>query len=295
MIALLLACSAPQDSLTWVEAWEVVILNSDGNLVDLRFVQSNTGIWKGTGYARGDVARRKESTIRLGYDAYPEEVEVLDGGLRLGPDYIEPSADGWQVRFREGNELDGYRDLRMGVLASGMEVPPMEREGWRLEVVDPLAQVSGALVAGGRHRILRGRGVLLHQSGDAPPALQGQRRQAAYALAEDLSIGVEQLGGDVIGWAWIEGELHLGSPILSRDGRDVMLDFQPELPLKVRIAERGPHLEEDPYEELMGVERAAVGVWAGVPTRRLSGGFADIRWKDQTLSAPALTLTVDYE
>lgn len=296
MILLLAACSAPEDQLTWQDGWEVLIANSDGNILDLRFVQGNHGVLKGMGQARGEVARRRESSIRFGFDAYPDEVEHLEaGGIRMGPDYIEKGGDGWQVMLREGSDLEGYRDLRMGIASHGFEMDPVETEGWTTDVVEPFGEVSGALVAGGRHRILRGRAVVIHRFGTSPPSLDGVVRQAVFALAEDISVGVDQTGGDVVAWAILDGEMLRGEPILSRDARSLTADFQPELPLKMRVVERNPRLDEDPYEELSAVERAALDALGKVPNRTLTSGTAEILYRDQLLSAPALTLRVDYE
>ena len=269
-----------------------MVSNSDNNVLDLRFVRCNTGLLKGMGHARGEVGRRRETSIRLGYDAHPDEVEVLDRGLRLGPDYVEETGDGWQVLFREGTELDGYRDLRMAVASSGLEVEPLLLDGWTTEVAEPLGAVSGALAAGGRHRFLVGRGVLLHRYGPNPPTLAGARRDAVFALAEDISVGVDQTGGDVVAWAWIDGELYQASPVLTRDEGTVMVDFRPDLPLMMRVQEHGPRVTEDPYEELSDPERIALDAWAGLPTRELTSGVAEIRWMDQALTAPALSLQV---
>jgi len=295
MILLLAACSAPDDSLTWVNAYEVLVANSDTNVLDLRLMTTNTGVLSGMGHARGEVGRRKESSIRLGYDAMPVEVEVLEGGLRVGPDYIERNDEGWQVRFREGSELDGYRDLRMAIKGSGFEVPPQELEGWTHHVLDPLGTVSGALMAGGRQRFLKGPAVVMHRYGDAPPALDGQVRQAIYALDRDLSVGVDQVGGDVVGWALIDGELHTGEPVLTREERHITADFQPELPLIIQVLDRAPRVVEDPLENLTSIERHLVEAGPGAPIRTVSGGLAQIQWKDQLLTAPALTLQVEYE
>ncbi|MCP4807183.1 MAG: hypothetical protein GY913_26220 [Proteobacteria bacterium] len=295
MILLLLGCSGqPEDALTWQEEYELLVLNADANIIDLRFSVSNTGTLKGMGHARGEIARKKESSIRLGFDAWPDEMEHDEGVLRIGPDYLEKHGDDWQVLFREGDELEGYRDLRMSLESSDVKVAPIELDGWTIDPIEVSGVASGVLAASGRQRILRGPAVLTHRSGDAPPAMSGEGRVSIHVVDDGVSIAAERLGDRTFGWVLLDGELHDGlEPKLAQDKRKWTLDYRPALDLVVTVAERKPESETDPWEHLSGVERKLAGAGMGEPSRRVSVALAS--WETAGAPRSALALVVEVQ
>lgn len=294
MILLLAACAADDRPLTWQDEYELLVLNADATLVDLRFSVSNTGTLKGMGHARGEIARKKEATIRLGFDAWPDEMETAEGVRRIGPDYLEQQADGWQVLFREGDDLSGYRDLRMSLAGSDIEVPAHATDGWTVDPVEVLGTASGVLAASGRQRILRGPGVLIRRYGDAPPALDGQGRRTVIVRDEGVSIGAEQVGEQTWGWASLDGQVHAGlQPKMTWTDRATTLDFRPDLELVVEVAHRKPEVTSTPWEALSGPERTLGGAVFGEPTRHLHGGLAEFEVDGEVRSALALLVEVE--
>ena len=293
----LLGCSGEANpSRTWQDSWELMVLSRDNSLLDLRWTHSSTGALAGMGQARGEVAARKSGLVRFGYDAFPEEVDVLEAGLRIGPDLIEQTGQNWNVVVREGTELDGFRDIRM-TLTGDHEGAELSLDGhdWTLSAPELSPEASGALGGGTRFTLLQGPAVLLHRYGTENPGLSGEPRDAVYIRDEGLSIAYDAVGSQALSWVVVDGQRYEGgSPLLSIDGKVWTLDFTPELPLVAQVTARRPAMLRDPYEHLSGPEHWLLDQSGRLPRRLLRAASAELRWKDEVRTSPAMLLQVAY-
>jgi hypothetical protein len=291
-----LGCSGEQ-ARTWQESWELMVLAKDGSVLDLRWTHGNTGVLAGMGQARGELVARKAALVRFGYDGFPQEVEVLPEGLRIGPDVIERTGQNWNVVVREGTELDGFRDIRMTVTGDGQTASrSLDGFDWSLSSPELLPEASGALGGGSRYTVVQGPAVLLRRVGSENPGLSGERRRGVFVRDDGLSIGYDGVGSQALSWVVVDGERYEGaSPLLSVEGKAWVLDFTPELPLVVQVTGRRPIMTRDPYEHLSGPEHWLVDRAGRLPRRVLQAATAELRWRDELRSAPALLLDVAYE
>lgn len=289
----LLGCA--EGGLTWAENWEMLALTDDGALIDVRFTQNNSGLWAGAGRVRGAIAASGEGSVLFGVDGMPDNVEALQRGMRIGSDQLTESGGVWTLSLHEGDSLEGYRDLRLTLGEGHGRVDPVDMGRWQVEVPEVLGKLQGYSRVGERDRLIEGQAVLLHHWGEQPPSFREATRMTAVVLGPDLSIGVEQVGSQLIAWAIVDGQtlstqdaaLHIGQE------SQVQLDFRPAVDLAVQIAPRRPRTRSEPYEHLTGPEQLAVDAWMGLPSRRVSRGDAIGVYQGKPLSASALLLWSD--
>lgn len=290
----LLGCA--EGGLMWAESWEVLALADDGALVDMTFTRGNTGLWAGAGKARASISAKGEGAVLFGLDGMPGDVEELNRGLAIGPDRLSEDGGVWMVRLAEGNDLDGFRDLRVSVEGRGRS-EPVEMGDWTVQAVETLGHIQGFSRVGQRDRLIDGNAVILHRVGERPPALRGATRMAAFVLDDTLSIGVDQVGSQVLAWAIVDGVNLPTDDAVLRIGpnNEVQLDFRPTLDLAVQIVPRRPRVRTDPLDHLTGPEKLAVDTWVGTPTRRVSRGSAIGVYDGRPLSSSAVLLWSDND
>jgi hypothetical protein len=281
----------------WAETWEVIALADDGALVDMTFTRGNTGLWAGAGKARASVSAKGEGAVLFGLDAMPDNVEELNRGLAIGPDRLSEDGGVWMIQFAEGSALDGFRDLRVSVSDGQGRTDPVEMGDWTVEAVETLGHIQGFSRVGQRDRLIDGNAVILHRVGEKPPVLRGATRMAAFVLDDTLSIGIDQVGSQVLAWAVIDGVSLPTDDAVLRIGpnNEVQLDFRPTLDLAVQIDPRRPRVRSEPFEHLSGPELMLVDSWVGTPTRRVSRGSAIGVFEGRPLSSSAVLLWSDSD
>ncbi len=289
----LLACGGPrpEDALTWRESWELLGALEDGTTIDARASVGNTGLLRGQGHLRLERWNPHEGAIITGADAPPGVVTLDDDrrSLRMGRDGVWREDDGsWRYAL-VGAELGATLTL-LPELEPAPPATTLEGGGQRsAEAPVPLGELTGWLESGKRGGLMRGRGVLVHRGGDG--RAQGARL-AAWALGPGLGIGVDTEGGLTLGWAGVDGRLLDASDAkLSGDAEGkVTLDFRPASEVWVTLRPRPPAGERDPYEHLLGFERALAGWLAPVEPRRLTRALAEVHVGDSTRTVPGLIL-----
>ena len=174
MILLLLACAgAPAVSPDFVRSTTFLGLAEDGGVVSLRATVGNTGLWKGAGHLRLLRSFAEGPPFVLARHEPPPRVEQGPKLLRIGGDGFSPT-EGGGARFIHRGPASAI-DLTLWPSPR----PPLtdtvlSDAGERHVEVDPLCGAfDGWLEAEGVGGRLGGRGLLLHEGGDAPP--QGAR------------------------------------------------------------------------------------------------------------------------
>lgn len=298
-LLLLLACGGGPAALTHQESWELLLLNNDASLVDLRLSQTNTGWTRGGGRVRLELASRRELPLAFGRVALPAEVEPLTPGLRVGPDEVRAEGEAWSVLLQE-EELDARLTLR----PSFSPAAPLgvrwdsERGSWATEAPLPHARARGFLRAGIRDELIDADAVLLRRHGDDPPTLRGTQRAALFAFAPGFSLGIDQLGSRALTWLWADGSA-LPVPEASlrpAEGGAWAVDLGSGVPLAGAFQPtRRPRVVDPLDADLLGVERWLLRAWRGTPTRTLRGGTLLLRGPEGELRLRALLLTVEYQ
>ncbi len=288
---LLLACASGSDSLWWQDSWEVLAVGRDGAVVDARFFQTNTGLVRGQGHVRFDRFAHKEVPIFYGRDALPRDT-VADGALKVGPDQLVEKEGSWDLRV-----LSGELDARLTLQPDDTPPPPtLKRDGWQVDAVAPSATVEGIVRAGQRNSMLQGRAVILHRSGDRPPARKGTHRVAAFVMDAEFSLGIDQTGSDALAWAWVDGRSWSAESALVRRLEDgvVEMDFRPEAPIVARLVPVPPHHRRLLWDHLSGLEQWVLARVTGRAERRIRSANAHVQVGEETLQAPALILVEDF-
>jgi len=295
MIAwLLLACATGESSLFFQESWEVLAINNDQSLLDIRFSRGNTGILKGQGQSRFDLVLGKEVPILYGRNALPRDTEPTpETGLAIGPDKIQQTPEGWDVQF-QSSELNAR--LTIQNQPNVETVQTRLSPSWQVDAPSTLAHIEGFVHAGTRSSLINGQSVVLHRYGDDPPGLRGTTRVAAFVLHEDASLGVDQRGVNALAWAHTEGRSwNAETAVVKRlSGGVVEMDYRPSAPIVARLEPGKSRLRRQPWEHLYGLERWLLGIARGVPDRRIRSATAEVRVGEASFRAPALILVVDY-
>ncbi|MCB9797841.1 MAG: hypothetical protein H6741_34610 [Alphaproteobacteria bacterium] len=299
MIALLLSLACAPSSLTTQETWELLGIDRNGALIDMRWTAGNTGLLRGSGRSRVAYLSPRNIPLEYGRAGAPEEVShPPEGGLVIGPDEVVPSADGhaWTFRTR-GDDFS----MRLSLVPSGPPASPlvMQQDGtWMVEAPVTRGALQGFLTTGRRQELVDADALLLRRSGDAPPALRGTQRMGVYVIAPDLSVGIDQTGAEALSWVLVGDRMWAHEPgLLTRheDGGFVM-DFRPSADLVVRVIPvRQPRLASDPVDHLLAPERWLLQRVAGLPVRRVRAARAELTVAGVRRTAPALSVVVSYE
>ncbi|MEE2751403.1 MAG: hypothetical protein VX519_08225 [Myxococcota bacterium] len=295
MIAwLLLGCATGDSSLFFQESWEVLAINNDQSLIDIRFSRGNTGLLKGQGQSRFDLVLGKEVPILYGRNALPRDTQPApEAGLLIGPDKIQQVPEGWNVQF-QSSELSARLTIQDQPGNEPLE-PPLS-DSWQVAAHSTLAHIEGFVHAGTRSNLINGQSIVLHRYGDDPPGLRGTTRVAAFVLSEDASLGVDQRGTDALAWAHAEGRSwNAETAVVKRLSEGVVeMDYRPSAPIVARLEPGKSRLRRQPWEHLYGLERWLLGVVRGVPDRRIRSATAQVQVGEASFRAPALILVVDY-
>ena len=285
----LLACQ----ELRHQDHWELVAINHDLSVLDVRMTQGNTGWLRGQGQVRLDWLFRRQTPVMFARDALPEEVGSHgSGGLSIGPDSLSQAEDGsWSLSIRD----DAARaELSLTPQYGGpAPVPwPEDPEAWTVSAPVVLGQLQGMFSAGSRSQLVDGRAVLTRRTGHAPPSLRGTERLAVYVLGDGITIGADQTGSQVISWALV-GDLAFDArdARLSRgDKGRLVLDLRPTADLVAHVLPRQPRHVQTPWRHLHGLERWLAGLWVGTPERRTQGARARLLIGGEALETRAVII-----
>jgi hypothetical protein len=291
----LLSC-APEQSLHWAEQWELLVLDPGRMTLDLRITRSNSGWLKGDTSVRGAAIAKDEGTLLFGLDGRPGDVEVLQSGIRVGPDLLRGHSGGWEVQLQEGGDLGDPRNLRLNIETAGEPDNSLELQDWSVRPLELLGRTSGYLSTTGRNQLVSGKALLLHRSGTRPPSWEGEGHTTVFVSAPNISIGIDQTGGQALAWASIDGTLAWADAVLSGDFEEGWrLDFSPELPLVVEIRTRGQSHVSDPYAHLSSPEATLLQGAKGSLRRELRTGRAKIQVADQLVQGSAVVVQTRWE
>jgi len=301
--------TAPDQSLTWRESWEVLVLGNEGDLVDARITVGNTGLLRGQAHLRTERWAPDEAPIIYARDIAPVEVnQDADGtvvhlgydGLAQGEDSTAPQD--WTLRARD----DAARVL-LHVEPYGIDpsaIPPVgtEADGWKQSAPVPLGRITGWVSAAGRGGLVEGYGALLRRGGSrarTPP------RQTILVASQTVSICVDRQGDQTLSWMWLDGALQdPGDAALSLRGFDVSavmarpapghpstIAFSNGVTVELHLSQkvRGRRLH---YEHLLPAEQRLLS-WLNLWTeRRVRRGWARITANGGDQIAPAVVVEV---
>ena len=291
MIALLLACSTP----TSTESWELLGINHDLAIVHAWVQTSDLGWLRGQGELGAMLLPREESPWRFVRGGLPAETVAVDGaGIQVGPSGLVSDGHQWALVLQE-DEAGGRVHLTPSVAGGSSTV---ERDGRRWTVEAPVAHgtLSGFVGAESGERLVDGYGVLLRRGGDDPPALRGTTRTTIVVLSEELSIGVDQAGGQALGWASMAGvDLSSESAVVTRKGGGrYTIDLTPDAPVSGKVIARKRKAETAVYRDLYAPEEALLERWTGTPVRRVRAAEAVLDVAGAELRAPAAIVEIVY-
>ena len=145
----LLSC-APDQRLSWAEQWELLVLDPGRMTVDLRITRSNSGWLKDSATVRGAIISKDEGTILFGLNGSPSDVELLDSGIRVGPDLLRGHSEGWDVQLQEGGVLGDPRNLRLKVKTAGEPTNSLTLEDWSVRPLELVGRTTGYVSTTGR-------------------------------------------------------------------------------------------------------------------------------------------------
>lgn len=295
MLFSLLSCT-PQQSLTWAEQWELLVLDPGRTTLDLRITRSNSGWLKGSASVRGAAISKEEGTMLFGVDGAPGDVELLESGVRVGPDLLRGHNGGWELQLQEGADLGDPRNIRLNIETAGDPGHSLELEGWSVRPLELMGRSNGYLSTTGRNQLLGGKALLLYRGGERPPSWDGTPHTTVFVTAPGISIGIDQTGSQALAWANINGTLAWADAVLSGGFEEGWrLDFSPELPLQVEIRTRGQGHVSAPYSHLSAPEATLLHASRGELRRELRTGRAKIQVGDQALQGSAVVVQTQWE
>jgi len=289
----LAACSsAPADKLTWRDVWNLVVVDESGLLVDAQLIRSNTGLLRGQGHLNMTVFPTRDSAVVLYHSAPPQAVTVdpVSGSLRLMQNGLEHRDDGgWTLNVREGREA---LDATFHLTPAAPEIPPVTlvegQRQWALGVPVSHGQVTGAWRAGHQGGLIQGHGVLVRQNMDTWPGVE-PRRSSLYLISADQSIGVEMVGERSLAWLATDGEVLTSTTVtMKRQGRQLELSLEPELPVTAKIRVGVRSIVRETWGHLLPFERWLVRIAAGWPLRSYERGRAQVSVRGEPTTTPAL-------
>lgn len=291
----LVACSGEQ-SLTWAEQWELLVLDPGRGTVDLRITRSNTGALKGSPRVRGAYHSKAEGSLLFGLDGMPGDVERLSAGIRVGPDLLRGHEQGWELQLQEGGEQGDPRNMRLNIDSAGVPDQSLQMAGWTVQPLELMGRANGFASAPMRNYLLGGKALLIHRSGERPPVWKGADHTTVFVTAPNMSIGIDQSGSQALAWANIDGTLAWADAVLTGSfEEDWLLDFAPELPLQVKIRTRGQGHIDRPFEHLSGPESAVLDARYGTLSRELRTGRAKILVGESTVIGNAVVAHTAWE
>ena len=102
--------------------------------------------------------------------------------------------------------------------------------------------------------MFEGRAIALHRGGDGQPKTE---RQTAVLMGPDVSIGIDEQGGQQMQWARIgDLDLPLGDLKMTlHTNGGATVDFRPAVDLKIDLKPTGVHGASDAFEGLLPPER----------------------------------------
>ena len=280
LAALLTACAgAPERSLAWREAWDLVAFGDDGVLIDARLERGNTGLLRGQGQLSMVVFPPHDSPVILRRTAAPGTVafSAEAGDLRVAQDRLERRAGAWMLQVREGAE---FLDAALQLVPEVAELPPATlvegRRQWLVGAPVPAGSVAGAWRAGEAGGLLRGRGMLVRQSSDTWPGRA--HPEGALTLANPRCLlAVRRVGDAALAWLYADGELRWARSVsIRRTGHRIELSLEPELAVtaSVELARRRVLLEA--WSQLIALERPLARLAFGTPDRAFERGTAEL-------------------
>ena len=292
MIALWLGCSLPSE----FESWELVAMNHDLAIVHAWAQRSDLGWLRGQGELGAVVLPRDESVWRFVRTGLPAETLSSEGtGVQVGPSGLVSDGVGWALVLQE-DQAGGRVHLEPAVQGSSNTVERAERS-WTVEAPVVHGSLSGFVGAEGSERLIDGHGVLLRRGGDDPPALRGTTRTTVVIVNEELSIGVDQAGGQALAWASMAGvDLSSDSAVLERKGGGrYSLDLRPDAPVHGKVVARKRKAETAVFRDLYAPEKLLLRSWMGTPVRRVRAAEALLDVAGAEVKAPAAIVEIVYK
>lgn len=280
------------------ESVELLGLNVDSSVIDLRVSRSNTGLLRGAGAFSLELDGRRELPLSYGRRGPPTMVTAEDGALLIGPDGLRRDGAAWTIDARD---IDLDLRLRLTPYDEGGPTPEAVvtsgRGRFGAEALVGAGALRGVLRAGTRDLLVDGWGVLTRRRGDDPPALRGAARTALFVHTAGFSMGVDLTGGVALCWARLGDEaLDARDCKLTEDGRLVSFDLRPSAPIGGLVQLwRQPSAQAAPRYGLSDPEVWLLNTIIGRPTRALRAGAATVYGPGGSFAAQALALTVRYE
>lgn len=285
------ACSG-QAALTWQDQWELLALDRDLSILDVRLGTSSTGTWRGAGLTWVTWAPRGEPPLDFDRLAPPPATRVDAHGATIGGDRLAPPADhaAGEVHVRSDQT-----SLQL-TLDRALPGPAAGAEAWHTEVVAREVRVRGAFAQLEGRALVNARGVLLRRRGDRPPALTAADHHAFYVVDEDLAVGFDRTGDVAVAWARV-GDVDLdttGATLALLPTGTWEATLNPVLPLVVRLQPRAPVARSIPRGPLSGPERWLLSLVGREPQRLVRGADARVHVAGRVEQRRAIVVTVTW-
>ena len=282
---------APQDGLAWREAWNLVVMDESGLIIEAQLAHGNTGLLRGQAQLAVTLFPARESTVVLRRTAPPQSVSFdSEGGeIRMVQNRLLRQDGDWTLHVREGREA---LDATLQMADRGGEVAPVTlvpgQRQWVLGAPVSHGEVYGAWRAGEQGDLGRGHGVLVRQSVDSWPGAQPSR-SSLYLVAPDRSVVVESVGDQALAWIATTSGVRSGrSATIQRRGRELKLSLEPDLPATATIRLGRRSVVREPWDHLLPFERLLARIVAGWPLRTYERGRAKLTVDGATASCPVL-------
>jgi hypothetical protein len=293
LFLLLLSCTGPPtEALGWREAWELLIMTSDGGVIEAQAVVGNTGLLRGQGHLRINRWTPGETPIQFQMSGGPADVDIdtTHKAVRVG------SALMGQYELGENWTLRVASEQANAILHvdPGGPVPPMattmgEDGQWSMTAPITRGPAHGWVTAGKRGGMVNGWAIALHRGGDGIPPVP---RQAVFVISPRVSVGLDDQGETRLGWARIDDtDIPLTDLQFQRssDGGGI-LDFRPAADLRIALEATGVGGIQDGFSHLYLPERWVARAAGFRATRTVTRAAATVQWQEERFQSAAMVL-----
>ncbi|MEC8193285.1 MAG: hypothetical protein VX127_11165 [Myxococcota bacterium] len=286
--------SAPTESLTWREQWELFVLTEDGSLIEGRVATGNTGLYRGQGHFTASRWMPGTTAIVFAMDGGPADVDVSDAheSVRVGSALLGRYEEGphWTLRLAH-EEANAIVHVDPGGPPVDLATSLVDGKQWTVAVPIANGDAHGWFTAGRRGGKFEGRALAVHRGGDG--AIR-EPRTLVTALGNGISIGLDRQGTNRAGWARIgDRDIPTDRVVHATGARgESILDFRPQTDLVVTVTPGTIGGNFDGHAELLAGERLVAGAWGHRGDRRIRRGKAEVAFEGEDLVASGLVLEV---
>lgn len=243
LILLYLSCISPE--LTERTSIELVEMTHTGDLLSIRWVQTNTGLMKNQAHLKVNYFRAKQNPIEYSFHAPESEHVWNDTMLQFGVHTLEKQETQWLSNIHDN-------DFNIRLESVSVEASPcqFQTEDWSVEILSLRAEDKGWIQAQKRSVTLKGNSFLIKHHGNK---VDSNPHRSLLLQSSDLQVYYEDWGEFQYGCARKNGILTpLSETNISWSDSGATLEIQDQ---KLNILWRKNLGIEDPYQHLISPER----------------------------------------